>query len=175
MTRIFKYHIGHLFSETYFCRNFSPISYHNAYNHDNHIIFDGDVHMRLFQGRSQPHSPGWANVPLSSIFPQIFIIFSYFSSNFLIFFLILILRVGDSPSLKGSGYTIGLFPEPPVFIIKINNIVSMKYFPHICESFYCNDNNCYFWTIWRMLYDVGRSQNAGRHCFKGSQLDAFSP
>ena len=31
------------------------------------------------QGRSQPHSPGWARVPLSSFFPQISIIFS---SNF---------------------------------------------------------------------------------------------
>ena len=35
-----------------------------------------------FQGRSQPHSPGWARVPLSSFFPQISIKFSYFSSNF---------------------------------------------------------------------------------------------
>ena len=33
------------------------------------------------QGRSQPHSPGWARVPLSSFFPQIWIKFSYFSSN----------------------------------------------------------------------------------------------
>ena len=34
------------------------------------------------QDRSQPHSPGWARVPLSSFFPQIAIKFSYFSSNF---------------------------------------------------------------------------------------------
>ena len=34
------------------------------------------------QGRSQPHSPGWARVPLSSFFPQILINLSYFSSNF---------------------------------------------------------------------------------------------
>ena len=34
------------------------------------------------QGCSQPHSPGWARVPLSSFFPQISIKFSYFSSNF---------------------------------------------------------------------------------------------
>ena len=34
------------------------------------------------QGRSQPHSPGWAIVPLSSFFPEIWIKFSYFSSNF---------------------------------------------------------------------------------------------
>ena len=37
------------------------------------------------QGRSQPHSPGWARVPLSSFFPQISINFSYFSSNFIYF------------------------------------------------------------------------------------------
>ena len=34
------------------------------------------------QGRSQPHSPGWARVPLSSFFPQILI---NFSSNFTYF------------------------------------------------------------------------------------------
>ena len=34
------------------------------------------------QGRSQPHSPGWARVPLSSFFPQISI---NFSSNFTYF------------------------------------------------------------------------------------------
>ena len=37
------------------------------------------------QGRSQPHSPGWARVPLSSFFPQIWINFSYSSSNFTYF------------------------------------------------------------------------------------------
>ena len=36
----------------------------------------------IAQGRSQPHRPGWAKVPLSSFFPQILIKFSYFSSNF---------------------------------------------------------------------------------------------
>ena len=36
----------------------------------------------VIQGRSQPHSPGWARVPLSSFFPQILINLSYFSSNF---------------------------------------------------------------------------------------------
>ena len=35
----------------------------------------------LRQGRYQPHNPGWARVPLSSLFPQISINFSYFSSN----------------------------------------------------------------------------------------------
>ena len=41
---------------------------------------------RLNQGRSQPHSPGWARVLLSSFFPQILINFSsnfsYFLPNF---------------------------------------------------------------------------------------------
>ena len=37
------------------------------------------------QGSSQPHSPGWARLPLSSFFPQIPLSFSYFSSNFLHF------------------------------------------------------------------------------------------
>ena len=36
----------------------------------------------VLAGRSQPHSPGWARVPLSLIFPQIPIIFSYFASKF---------------------------------------------------------------------------------------------
>ena len=33
------------------------------------------------QARSQPHSFGWARVPLSSFFPQISINFFFFSSN----------------------------------------------------------------------------------------------
>ena len=37
--------------------------------------------VKITQGRSQPHSPWWARVPLSSFFPQISIKFSYFSSN----------------------------------------------------------------------------------------------
>ena len=37
------------------------------------------IHLKLgAQGRSQPHSPGWARVPLSSFFPQILIIFVLF-------------------------------------------------------------------------------------------------
>ena len=46
---------------------------------------DSIHHLGGWQGRSQPHSPGWARVPLSSFFPQILINFSYFSSNFLHF------------------------------------------------------------------------------------------
>ena len=56
------------------------------------------------QGRSQPHSPGWARVPISSFFPQISIIFSYFSSNCTNFFLISAFRVGESPTREGPGY-----------------------------------------------------------------------
>ena len=45
-------------------------------------IFETTTLMTQGQGRSQPHSPGWARVPLSSFFPQILINLSYFSSNF---------------------------------------------------------------------------------------------
>ena len=37
---------------------------------------------RCNQGRSQPHSPGWARVPLSSFSPKFWSFFSYSSSNF---------------------------------------------------------------------------------------------
>ena len=37
---------------------------------------------RQMQCRSQPHSPGWARVPLSSFSPKFWTFFSYFSSNF---------------------------------------------------------------------------------------------
>ena len=53
------------------------------------------------QGRSQPHSPGWARVPLSSFFPEIVISFSYFPQTLLIFFLILTLRWAIR---EGPGY-----------------------------------------------------------------------
>ena len=60
------------------------------------------------QGRSQPHSSGWARVPLSSFFPQVLIDFSLiFPQTLLIFFLILALRVGDSPTQRGPGYATG--------------------------------------------------------------------
>ena len=38
------------------------------------------------------------------IFPQISIDYSHYFSNFPIFFLILALRVGDSPTREGPGY-----------------------------------------------------------------------
>ena len=46
------------------------------------IVWLGLIKM---QGRSQPHSPGWARVPLSSFLPQISIYFSYFSSKLYLF------------------------------------------------------------------------------------------
>ena len=64
-----------------------------------------------FQGRSQPHSPGWARVPLSSFFPQTMINYSYFPQTSLIFFLILVLRVGDSPTREGPGYATVYFDK----------------------------------------------------------------
>ena len=57
------------------------------------------------QGRSQPHSPGWAIVPLSSFFSYNFDQFLYiFSQTLLIFFLILALRVGESSTWESLGY-----------------------------------------------------------------------
>ena len=56
------------------------------------------------QGRSQPHCPGWARLPLSTFFPQISINFLIFPQIFLISFLILVLRVGESPTREGPGY-----------------------------------------------------------------------
>ena len=50
----------------------------------NNIVFKGTqyIHISRSQGRSQPHSPGWAKVPLFSFFIQILI---NFSSNFTYF------------------------------------------------------------------------------------------
>ena len=59
------------------------------------------------QGRSQPHSPGWAKVPLSSFFLKFWSIFLIFPQTLLIFFLILVLRVGESPTREGPGYATG--------------------------------------------------------------------
>ena len=67
------------------------------------------------QGRSQPHSPGWARVPLSSFFLKILINFSYFfPQTLLIFFLIMVLRVGESPTREGPGYATECPPPPGI-------------------------------------------------------------
>ena len=62
----------------------------------------------LNQGRSQPHQPGWAKLPLSSFFLKFRSIFPTFPQNFIIFFLTLALRVGESPTREGPGYATGL-------------------------------------------------------------------
>ena len=63
-----------------------------------HMIFYLNGH--VFQGRSQPHSSGWARVPLSSFFLKSRSIFLIFPQTWLIFFLILALRMGESPTGK---------------------------------------------------------------------------
>ena len=57
-----------------------------------------------YQGRSQPHSPGWARVPLSLFFLKSRSIFFIFPQTLIIFILIWTLRVGDSPTWEGTGY-----------------------------------------------------------------------
>ena len=56
------------------------------------------------QGRSQPHSPGWARVLFSSFFLKFPSLFLIFPQILLIFLLILVLRVGDPPTREGPGY-----------------------------------------------------------------------
>ena len=60
---------------------------------------------KYMQGRSQPHSPGWARVPLSSFCLKFWSIYLIFPQTLLIFFLILVLRVGEPPTREGRGYT----------------------------------------------------------------------
>ena len=55
---------------------------------------------RNLQGCSQPHSPGWAKLPLSSNFDQFFLFFLKFFSFSSLF-------LGDSPTRKGPGYATG--------------------------------------------------------------------
>ena len=57
---------------------------------------------------SQPHSPGWARVPLSSFFLKFRSVFPIFPQTLLIFFLILALRVGELPTREGPGYATGI-------------------------------------------------------------------
>ena len=46
----------------------------------------------------------WGRVPLSSFFLKLISCFVIFPQTLLIFFLILALRVGDSPTREGPGY-----------------------------------------------------------------------
>ena len=63
------------------------------------------IYISRFQGSSQPHSTGWARVPLSSFFLKFPSFFPYFPQTFLIFVFILVLRMGDLPIREGPGYT----------------------------------------------------------------------
>ena len=57
------------------------------------------------QGRSQPLTPGWARSRnISSIFPHFPECSLIFPESFFIFFLILVFRVGGSPTREGPGY-----------------------------------------------------------------------
>ena len=59
------------------------------------------------QDRSQPHSPGWAELHFPHVFLKFQSIFLIFPQTLLIFFLILALRVGESPTREGPGYATG--------------------------------------------------------------------
>ena len=59
--------------------------------------------------------PGWQLVPLSSFFLKFRSISCIFPQTSLIFFLILALRVGDSPTRKGPGYDTDVFAYAKVY------------------------------------------------------------
>ena len=73
----------------------NPFKFYNHYKCKAWLLYHS-------QGRSQPHSPWWASVPLSSYFPQILINFSYFSSNFTYF--LPYFGPPGGPTRKGPGY-----------------------------------------------------------------------
>ena len=88
------------------------------------------------QGRSQPHSPGWARVPLSSFFPQSLINSTYFSSNFTYFLPHFgppggrVTHLGRSWLRHWSRSTMGICHLPP------DSTFSMliDWFVHICQQ-----------------------------------------
>ena len=78
----------------------------------------GFLIVMVFQGHSQPHSPGWGQ---EFHFPHFFLKFGSsfltFPQTFLIFFLILALRVGMSPTREGPGYTTVVFLVPHIKLV----------------------------------------------------------
>ena len=82
--------------------------------------------MGVAQGRSQPHSSGWARVLLSSFFPQIQLIFLIFPQTLLIFFLILALPVGESSTREGPGNATGVATTSVVRYVKKQNKTKQK-------------------------------------------------
>ena len=107
------------------------------------------------QGHSQPHSPGWARVPLSYFFPQILI---NFSSNFTIFFLILALRVGESPTREGPGYATEFERENMSTITCTKNSNSSGFIFFIFFLFFCFVLFCFVF----FNADLYRTQNVVR-------------
>ena len=80
----------------------------------------GFVIVLVFQGRSQPHSPGWARVPLFSLkFGSSFLTFP---QTFLIFFLILAIRWASRPPGKAMATRLWsfLFPTSSWFTLPVS-------------------------------------------------------
>ena len=80
----------------------------------------GFVTVLVFQGRSQPHSPGWARVPLFSLkFGSSFLTFP---QTFLIFFLILGIRWASRPPGKAMATPLWsfLFPTSSWFTLPVS-------------------------------------------------------
>ena len=122
------------------------------------ILID-QVIFRLWQGRSQPHSPGWAKVPISSPFSQMSINFSNFASIFSYF----LPHFGPPGGRKGPGYATGLW-------IKINKISlgSISHEPKFDANF-SSLNNCYkMHTIFKRLIQNTKHADWDRRC--GSTL-----
>ena len=118
-----------------------------------HLHIQGDV-----QGRSQPHSPGWARVPLSSFFPQILIKFSYFSSNFTSFLPHFGPPGGASrPPGKALATPLGMCPPQ-----KLENILYFWNWNHAIWWIYFGENILYFWNwnraVWWILVGTNLEQ-----------------
>ena len=79
-------------------RKYAPLGMRLLWKYINYFLV-------YHQDCRQTHSPGWAKVrtfpQLFLIFLNILLIFPQFALNF---FLILVLRVGDSPTREGPGY-----------------------------------------------------------------------
>ena len=100
-------------------------------------------------GRIQPHSSGWARVPLSHFFSlKFWSIFLIFPQTLLTFFLILALRVGESPTWEGPGYATGDRAVPYGHISSI-----------IRRSFLCDSQNHVRRLVWSRLGQISVNNN----------------
>ena len=108
-------------------------------------------------GRSQPHSPGWVRVPFSSFFLKFQSTFLIFPKTLFIFFLILALRVGESPTREGPGYaTVRFFKSTYDFSCQIYLDSCSDFFvfakhilPFVCLMFYQQDPTIIIYHIFR--------------------------